>query len=69
MSEASAKLGIWVVARSSRNKSWGDKLCRLIAIKLLQKPPEEDFMRDPLIDEDEGFDPDELERYQRGNRE
>jgi hypothetical protein len=29
-------------------------------------PPEEDFMRDPLIDNDEGFDPEELDRYQRG---
>jgi hypothetical protein len=29
-------------------------------------PPEKDFLRDPLIDNDEGFDPDELDRYQRG---
>jgi anaerobic selenocysteine-containing dehydrogenase len=27
---------------------------------------EQDFLRDELIDNDEGFDPDELDRYQRG---
>lgn len=29
-------------------------------------PTEHDFLRDPAIDNDQGFDPDELDRYQRG---
>ena len=34
--------------------------------KAMSTPPEDDFMRDPLIDDDQGFDPDELDRFQRG---
>ena len=28
--------------------------------------PQDDFLRDPLIDNDQGFDPNELDRFQRG---
>ena len=58
-------LRLWMAGRSARNQTFVDKLCRRIVIRALA-PPGEDFMRDPLIDEHEGFDPDELERYQRG---
>lgn len=66
LDETLAKAGIWIVSRSSRNKSLGDKICRVLAIQILKKKPEHDFMQDDLIDQDEGYDPEELERYQRG---
>ena len=64
--ERSARLMVWMAARSSRNKTLIDRLCRKLIARATTVPPEEDFMRDPLIDNDEGFDPDELDRYQRG---
>ena len=64
--ERSAKLAIWMAGRSSRNKSLLDKVCRWMVVRETTVPPENDFLRDELIDNDEGFDPDELDRYQRG---
>ena len=66
--ERSAKLAIWMAGRSSRNKSLLDKLCRLMVVRETAIAPEHDFLRDELIDNDEGFDPDELDRYQRGEK-
>ncbi|NCF20031.1 MAG: hypothetical protein GWP63_17490 [Haliea sp.] len=65
-SEFMGKLMVAMAARSSRNRSLLDRLCRRALNRLTALPPEEDFMRDPLIDNDEGFDPEELDRYQRG---
>lgn len=61
------KIGLvtWVASRGSRNATPLDRVCRGIAAFLLM-PPGEDFMRDPLVDEHQGFDPDELERYSKG---
>ncbi len=64
--ERSSKLTIWMAGRSSRNQSLLDKLCRVMVTRATAVDPAEDFMRDPLIDNDQGFDPDELDRYQRG---
>jgi 2-hydroxychromene-2-carboxylate isomerase len=64
--ERSARLMIWMAARSSRNQTFIDRLCRKLIERATAVAPEDDFMRDPLIDNDEGFDPDELDRYQRG---
>lgn len=64
--ERSAKLMIWMAGKSSRNKSLSDKVCRFLVMRATYVAPEDDFLRDPLIDNDEGFDPDYLERYQRG---
>ena len=61
-----ASLMLRMVARSSRNKSLLDKLCRRMINKAVARSPEDDFMRDELIDNDLGFDPDELDRFQRG---
>jgi hypothetical protein len=61
-----ASLMLRMVARSSRNKTWLDKLCRKMINRAVARPPEDDFMRDELIDNDLGFDPDELDRFQRG---
>lgn len=59
-----AKLMLRMVAKSSRNLSLTDRLCRRLINGALERPAEEDFMRDELIDNDLGFDPDELEAYQ-----
>jgi hypothetical protein len=56
-----------MVARSSRNASLLDKFCRWFVSRALARPAEDDFMRDALIDEDRGFDPDELAAYQSGS--
>ena len=64
--ERSAKLAIWMAGRSSRNKSLLDKVCRWMVVRETAVPQENDFLRDELIDNDEGFDTDELDRYQRG---
>ena len=64
--ERSATLTLWLAERASRNTSLLDRLCRKIIARATRIKPEQDFMRDPLIDNDTGFDPDELERYQRG---
>ena len=61
-----AALKTWMARRSSRNKSFIDRLCRRMIEKATAPDPEDDFMRDPLIDDDQGFDPDELDRFQRG---
>ena len=64
--ERSAKLAIWMAGRSSRNKTLVDKVCRWLVVKETTLPPEHDFLRDDYVDNDQGFDPDELDRYQRG---
>ena len=61
-----AILKTWIATRSSRNKSFIDRLCRRMIEKAVAVDPDRDFMRDPLIDNDEGFDPQELDRFQRG---
>lgn len=61
-----ASLLLKMVAKSSRNQSLLDKLCRWLINRELNRSPEDDFMRDEIVDSDVGFDPDELERYQQG---
>ena len=61
-----AVIKTWMAMRSSRNKSFIDRLCRQMIEKAVATSPEKDFMRDALIDNDEGFDAAELERFQRG---
>ena len=64
--ERATKLTIWMAGKSSRNRSLSDKLCRLLVKRATAVKPADDFLRDPLIDNDLGFDPDELDRFQRG---
>ena len=61
-----AVLKTWMASRSSRNKTIIDRFCRRMIEKAVGVAPEDDFMRDPLIDEDEGFSAEELDRFQRG---
>jgi len=64
--ERSTKLMVWMAGKSSRNKTLTDKICRLLVTRATAVKPEDDFLRDQLIDNDQGFDPDELDRFQRG---
>lgn len=64
--ERSARLQMWIAGKSSRNKSLSDKFCRWLLIRMTTPKPEDDFLRDEFVDNDEGFDPDELDRFQRG---
>lgn len=64
--ERSTKLMVWMAGKSSRNKSLSDRMCRFLVKRATAVKPEDDFLRDPLIDNDQGFDPDELDRFQRG---
>ena len=61
-----AAVQTWIARRSSRNRTLIDRICRRLIEKAVATDPERDFMRDPLIDNDPGFDPDELDRFQRG---
>ena len=65
--ERAARLQIWMVTRASRNKTFLDRRLRRFLEKAMSIDPENDFMKDPIIDGDEGFDPDELDRYQSGD--
>ncbi|MFP6581013.1 MAG: hypothetical protein VCD00_00490 [Candidatus Hydrogenedentota bacterium] len=66
-----AKLQIWLATSASRNRTLLDRALQLVIRRLLDKAlyiePENDFMKDDLIDTDTGYDPEELERYQRGD--
>ena len=64
--ERSARLMTFLAGKSSRNKTLSDKICRFLVNRATAVKPEDDFLRDPLIDNDQGFDPDELDRFQRG---
>jgi hypothetical protein len=64
--ELQARIGMYLGRRASRDTGFVDRLCRWLLARLLTPSPEEDFLRDPWIDGDRGFDPDELDRYQRG---
>lgn len=64
--ERSTKLMVWMAGKSSRNKSLSDQICRFLVTRATAVKPKDDFLRDPLIDNDQGFDPDELDRFQRG---
>ena len=64
--ERAAKLKIALATKASRNQTLTDRLCRHLLERISTPKPEDDFMRDEMIDNDIGFDPDELDRFQRG---
>ena len=64
--ELRARLLAHLASRSSRHDGLINRLCRRFLERALRLPPEDDFMRDEWIDNDMGFDPRELERYQKG---
>ena len=50
----------------ARNRTPFDKVARVIVSMVFTVPKHDDFMADDFVDNDEGFDLDELRRYQRG---
>lgn len=68
-SEWIAAFKIHLAARSARYESWLDKISRILVGNEIRPPGINfDFERDELIDNHPGFDPDELDRYQRGEQ-
>lgn len=64
--DLTAKIGLWLGKRASRDTGALDRLCRRLLTKLMTLPEDNDFLRDEWVDSDQGYDPDELDRYQRG---
>ena len=64
--EAKGRLAMWLAARASRDTGVIDRLCRQLLDRALTLPEDHSFMRDEWVDNDAGFDADELDRYQRG---
>ena len=62
------RLTMWLVARASRlNGSWIDRQClRLVNRRSTPRNPDQDFMRDEIVDADIGFTASELDAFQRG---
>lgn len=67
--ERKARIAMWLGKRASRNGGFVDRMCRRVLSRVLALPPEDDFLRDEWVDTDVGYDPDELDRYQRGESE
>lgn len=61
-----SKLTMWMASRAMRNKTALDRYFRSMIEKGMTLPPDNDFMKDDIIDNDQGYDPEELARYQRG---
>lgn len=64
--ERNARIANWLGQRASRNTGVVDRMCRWLLDRAMTVAPEDDWMRDDWVDNDMGYDPDELERYQRG---
>lgn len=57
-----AKVGFSLAKKASRNQTWCDRLARYLLGRVLHF----DFDLDEMVLTDQGYDPDELERYQKG---
>ncbi|MCF4164114.1 hypothetical protein L2U69_00460 [Zavarzinia compransoris] len=57
-----AKAGFALAKRASRNQTLLDRLARRLLGRVLRF----DFDLDEMVLMDQGYDPDELERYQKG---
>ncbi len=64
--ERTARMMAYLAGKSAKNRSLSDRICRFLVNRATAVKPEDDFMRDLLIDNDMGFEPDELDRFQRG---
>ncbi|WP_295686568.1 hypothetical protein [uncultured Nevskia sp.] len=59
---ALAKVGFALAKKASRNQTWFDRLARRVLERVLHF----NFDLDEMVLTDQGYDPDELERYQKG---
>ena len=62
MRERMAKIAFGLAKKGSRNQSWSDRIARRVLQRVLQF----NFDQDEMVIADQGYDPDELERYQKG---
>lgn len=62
------RIVVWLAQRACDRSSVLHVPCRWLLGRLTRLEPEDDFMRDEWIDNDEGYDPEELARYQDGGR-
>ncbi|SEQ38203.1 hypothetical protein SAMN04488038_10610 [Solimonas aquatica] len=60
--EAMAKIAFALAKKASRNQTWFDRLARRILERVLHF----NFDLDEMVIADQGYDPDELTRYQKG---
>ncbi|PUB10272.1 hypothetical protein [Yoonia sediminilitoris] len=60
------KVMIFLVGKAALNRTPFQKVARLIVHGVFLIPKNNDFMADDFVDNDEGFDLDELRRYQNG---
>lgn len=58
--EVLAKVGFAMAKKASRNQSWSDRLARRVLERVLHF----NFDLDEMVLADQGYDPDELDRYQ-----
>ena len=65
--EIIGKLMITLASAGSRNRSPFEKLSRFLVGKVFSVPKRADFMADPLIDADQGFDVEEIRRYRNSH--
>lgn len=61
-----AKVQIWLAGLASREDSILNRFLRRTLNRILRLEPDADFMRDEFVDSDTGYEPEDLERYQRG---
>lgn len=61
-----ANIGRWIATRASRTTGLVSKLCRFVMGRLMRIDPDKDFMKDTLIDNDQGYSAEALEKYERG---
>lgn len=57
---ALAKIGFALAKKASRNQTWFDRIARRVLERVLKF----NFDLDEMVLLDQGYDPDELERYQ-----
>ena len=60
------KLMIFLVDASARGKTPFEKVARVIVDRVFTVPKHDNFMADDYVDNDQGYDLEELRRYQRG---
>ncbi len=60
------KTMIFLAEAGARNRSPFDRVARFILHLVFAVPKHDDFMADDYVDNDEGYDLDELKRYQSG---
>lgn len=61
-----ARITMWIVSRATRNTGLMSKLCRFILSKVMKIDPDNDFMKDSIIDTDLGYSVEALEKFERG---